>query len=262
LLYKLKKAGKNRLTALLLGIVSGIGFGIQYFYILGILIVFAFILKYSRRKVFDIPLFAGGLIIGELPTVLFDIRHSFYHVKTLFSYFTQILSNTGQSQLSYYHFLFLWPIGAILLGLFLFRLYKKNRSSAIILTLFYIALNLLSPKISFKYAIGMPEGLSTRDILSASGVINKDNPENFNVSVLMNFDFRGYVLRYPLRFLHNRQPLSVENYPDAEALYVIAPKDYNFSQEDVWEVSAGGPYGIKILSEIEEKYALYKLNKK
>lgn len=260
-LYRFASAKKKYTLAFLLGLLSGIGFGIQYLYLFGALLVFILLLKFSKKKFLDATLFIAGAVVGELPTVLFDLKHNFYNVKTLFEYFLDTTRHPGQSQISYYHFLVVWPIVAIFIGILLTKLYKKSKLLSVLLIVVYIIINLLSPRISFKHAIGMPENLTANDILYTSKVISDDNPKDFNVAVLMDFDNRAYILRYPLEFVYGKIPLGVEDYPNAGSLYVLANDKYNFYGEGIWEVSSFHPTKVKVLKDLGDGYSVFKLTK-
>ena len=263
LIYKyLKKSDKKILWIFLLGLVSGIGFGLQYIYLFGIVFLIILIVWKSKQKLLGLAVFIFGLLVGESPTVIFDLKHNFYHVKTLFAYFLDTLQHPGQSQISYYHFLILWPIVAIFLGVLLSKLFKKYRILTIFILVAYVCLNLISPRSSFNKSYGMPPNLTATDALKAASIINGDFPKNFNVSVLMNFDNRGYVLRYPLEFIYKKNVLGVEDYPNAGSIYVLAKKDYDFSKPDIWEIQSYQPYKVSLISSVNIEYAVYKLTRR
>ena len=259
-LYKFKKKQASFWT-FALGVLTGVGFGIQYFYLLAGLLVLLVVLKVSKKRVIHGSYFLLGILVGELPTVLFDLKHNFYHLKTLWSYFVETLKFPGQSQLSYYHFLVFWPLLAILFGLVFSKIFTKSKLALLAMAAVFIYLSLNSSLVSFKNAVGMPSGLTAKKILLASESISRDNPRNFNLSVLMDFDFRGYVLRYPLKYLYKKSPLSVEDYPNAGVLYVLSQKNYDFSQPGVWELRSFLPYKVVLLSEIDDNYGVFKLIK-
>jgi hypothetical protein len=258
--YKYLKSRKIK-WVFLLGFISGIGFGLQYLYLFGLLVVLALLLKYSRKKVAILLYFLSGGVLGELPTVLFDLKHDFYHTRVLWQYFVDTLNVPGNSQFSYYHILVLWPLFAIVAAYMLVRIYKRSKFLTLFIIVLYIFFNLKSPRVNFNEPVGMPERLTAGDILQVSKRIAEENPENFNVSVLMNFDFRGYVLRYPLEFIYKEIPMEVEEYPQSQELYVLAPKDYNFDEPDLWEISSFHAQEVTKLSEVKEVYGLFKLTK-
>ena len=262
LLFRFIKDKKRRLLwVLLLGFICGLGFGIEYIFLFGAVIVFGLILKYSGRRVIDSLLFIVGAAVGELPTLVFDLKHGFYHVRTLFSYFLDTLNSPEQSQISYYHFLVLWPLGAILLGILITKIFNRNKFISTAVLLIFVYLNLISPRISFTKSVGMPDGLTAGDILKAAKIISREGGNNFNVSVPMGFDNRGYVLRFPLKYIYHKEPLSVENYPNADLIYILSNKNYNFTDPDIWEIRSYQPYKTAFIEDINKDYGIYKLTK-
>ena len=206
----------------------------------------------------DTTLFILGAVLGNLPMILFDLRHDFYHLRTLFQYFIDTLNGKSDAGFAYYYLLPLWPLGAILGG---WILSKFNKIIMLALILIYLFINLDSPKISWASPTGMPIGLTVRDLDTAGKIIAEDADGHFNVSEVLDFDKRGYVLRYFIEFKYGKKPLPETEYENIERLYVLSPKDYNFDKSGVWEIEAGGPYKIDLLSDIGQGYAVYRLEK-
>lgn len=247
------------LYSFLLGLLSGIGINFQYLFIPLAFLISLFVLWRSKDKIKATVLFLIGGFLGNFPMVLFDLRHDFYHLKTLINYSVEVISGVHGAGITYYHFLHFWPILALFGGLILSLFFIKNKKAAILLTLVYVALNLVSPRISFKRPVGMPEGLIYSEVIEASEIIAEDVSGPFNVVALLDFDTRGFILRYPLEFIYDRKPLGVEEYPEAKTLYVLADKSYNFDEPRVWELEVMKPYSYKALKEIDNKYAVFKI---
>lgn len=261
-LYYLFRKEKKKLTwSFLLGLLVGVGVGIQYFYLTAALIVFVLIFKYSKNKIADLLAFVLGGALGELPTVIFDLRHNFYHLRTLYEYLLESIQHPAQSGLTYYHFLFLWPIIAILLGVAVTKITKKDALSSFLIVAIYILANLFSPRVNFNHPLGMPKNLYAADIVKSAEIINNDAPANFNVSVVGDFDNRGYSLRYPLEFMFKKMPLPVEDYPNAKSIYVLANRDYDFNVPDIWELRTFLPYKVVLVDNVNNSWGVYKLTK-
>lgn len=259
-LFQFKKQRKIIYT-FLLGFLCGLGFGLEYFYVLTALLILGYILFVSKNKIKDFLVFIVGAIIGNLPMVIFDLKHSFYHVKTFSQYILDSLKSPGQSGLTYYHFLNYWPIVLTILGYLLVRYLKQKKIVIIVILIAYVFFNLNSKLISFKSAVGMPPGLTWEGINLASKRISEDGPTNFNVVSLFDFDRRGFILRYPLEFIYKAFPLGVEDYPNASALYVFGSENYDFKSQNVWEIDSFKASKIEILSKIQDGYNIYKLTK-
>ena len=260
LLYLYNKKSKF-LYAFILGGLSGVGISLQYLFIPFAFLSSLFIVWKSKRKITSFSLFIVGAILGNLPMFLFDLRHDFYHLRNLWQYFVDTLANPGQGTLTYYHFLHFWPIFALLGGLLVYLIWKRNKLIAIFFMAIYIFVNLSSSLVSFKDPTGMPEGLNTTEVIRASEAISLDKPEEFNVVSLLDFDARGHILRYPLEYIYGFKPMGVEEYKEAQSLYVISEKSYDFDRAGVWEINVFEPKEVNVLSEIDENYAIYKLTK-
>lgn len=247
--------------ALILGGLSGVGINLQYLFIPFAFLLLLFVIWKSKHKIKSVLLFVVGAIFGNLPMVLFDLRHDFYHLRSLWQYFVDTLANSGQSSITYYHFLHFWPVFALLGGLLLFYIWKRNKPVTVFLMILYLYMNLSSSLVSFKEPTGMPEGLNTIEVINAAEAISQDEPEKFNVVSLLDFDARGHILRYPLEYLYGVKPMGVEEYKEAQSLYVISEKSYDFDRAGVWEINVFEPKEVEILSEIDEDYAVYKLTK-
>jgi len=94
-----------------------------------------------------------------------------------------------------------------------------------------------------------------------SNIFSKDNPQEFNVVSLLDFDTRGHILRYPLEYILNLNPMGVEEYKYAQSLYVLSEKSYDFRKATVWEINIFEAEKIIKLEDIDEKYAVFKLTK-
>jgi hypothetical protein len=262
LVYKFKK-NNNFLSVLLLGVISGLGFGIQYLYLPFALIVFGSILFYSKNKIKYLIPFVAGAIIGDLPMILFDLRHNFYNFQTLSNYFLDTLKGQSDASFNYYYLLPLWAVGAVAIGWVTNKIYKNSKLLGIFVMVIYVFLNLNSHRINYKKPTGMSDGLRWSDIYKAAEVIAKDKPSDFNVASLLDFDTRGYILRYPVEIMFGYHPMGEEDYPRAKTLYVISQNSYDFQNPKVWELQSVQPYTVKLLETIglNSGYGVYKLTK-
>lgn len=260
LLFK-RNNQRDAFNTFLLGVLSGVGFGLEYVFLFTALVIFTYLIYRSKNKIKTAIIFIIGSIVGNLPMIVFDLRHDFYHLRSLWQYFLDTLLNPGQSSITYYHFLQFWPLFALLGGIFLFSLWKNYRAAAISFIGFYLAINLFSGQVSFNYPIGMPVGLSMTKVFKMASDISQDKPANFNVVSLLDFDTRGHILRYPLEFLFGTKPLGREDYKEAQSLYVLSETSYDFSRPTVWEINIFEPKNVELFSEVDNRYAVYKLTK-
>lgn len=191
-LYRCLKE-QNIKYILILGLISGIGISLQILYApIAVVVMLIAIWKY-KKKIVGIFSFILAGSVANLPTIVFDLRHDFYHVKTFTQYLLDTLAGVSNASFSYYYLLPLWPLFAIGLGYALFKIYKINKIAGILLVGVYLYLNLTSSLISFKSPTGMPEGIFVADIDKASKLIADDAEGDFNVSEVLDFDKRAYV---------------------------------------------------------------------
>jgi hypothetical protein len=207
----------------------------------------------------DLLLLIFGAILGDFPMVLFDLKHNFYHLMTLIQYTKDTLKGTSDAGFNYYYLLPLWPIFAIFGAKVILKLFKFNKFSGAILLGVFIILNLTSKRIDMNFPTGMPLGLNISSISEASRLIAKDANSEFNVTEVLDFDKRAYVLRYYLEFVYHKKPLSEIEYENLDSLYVLAQKDYDFKKSNIWEVKAAGLNNINLLSDVGNGYAVYRL---
>lgn len=266
LLYLFWYRRNSVLLPLFLGLISGIGFNLEYFYIFTAVIVFVVLIIVSKNRMLVIGLFVIGAFGANLPMVLFDLRHDFYHVRTLVSYLGKVMTTPGEHRISYYHFLQFWPLMSITFGLLLGGLFKRQKLLVTLVLFIYIYINLTSPRVSLIEARGMGDAtrpVSVKDLNRAARLIYRDNPKDFNIVFYPGADYRGYALRYFLTYIYGLFPNNVEKYPESELLYVFAWKDFNCQWGYPWEVSSFCSQGVKKIKteKISEEYYLFKLEK-
>lgn len=244
----------------LIGLFSGIGINFHYLVIPLAAVLFLYVLYKSARRFKSLFLFLGGLFLGNITIFAFDLRHGFYHSRTLIQYGLDTLRNPGQSAFSYYHFLHFWPVLALLGGYLLYRIWRVSKPASSLIVILYILANLMSSEVSFERPTGMPEGLFYNDVIEASRVISEDVEGNFNVVSLLDFDKRGYILRYPLEFMFDKKPMGVEEYPFIPRLYALAQEGYNFNTDEVWELRVAKPYEVHLIDKVGDGYGVYRLD--
>lgn len=245
----------------ILGLIGGLGVGLQLLFLPIALGIFVAGVLLSKKKIIYSAAFILGMILGNLPMVIFDLRHNFYESRTLVQYSLDTLAGKSNAAIAYYYFLPFWPVLAIAGALILFWLWKKSKILSVLIVILYLFLNLTSVRINWKAPTGMPQGMTTRDVENASRVVAADTRGDFNVAEVLDFDKQAYVLRYFLQFKDGKNPQGIADYPKAKVLYVLSEKGYNFDTSDIWEVKSGGPYKISLLSDVGQGYAIYKLQK-
>jgi hypothetical protein len=241
--------------------LTGIGFSLEYLYLIFAAITFILICKYAVKRLKTGIIFIISALIPNLPLLLFDIRHDFYHFRTLAGYTMDVFRGKAFSGFAYYDLLPIVPLVFIVLAVFLEKLYRRHKALTVGLLIGYLVLYFESGWVSLNKPTGMPADLTVPNIMKAAAAIANDGPKNYNVAVINDFDTRGHVLRYPLEFIYNSHPNDQENYPGSSMLYVLSPTGYNFSGDVPWEISSFRENQIVKISDAGMGFAVYKLTK-
>ncbi len=244
---------------LFLGLLSGVAFNLEYLYFPTLLIVWAVLLFFSKEKVKDFVIFLGGALLGNLPTIIFDLRHNFYHIKTIWQYFLDTISFPSQAAIQYHVFLQFWPILAVLGGLAIYWIYLRSKYSAIVLLIIYLYISFTSSWVSFSGPVGMSGNLNYPKLEKVAKVISLDKPSDFNL--VEDYNPRAQELRYIVTYIYGIRPMGVEEYGTANILYALVPQGYNFFGPTPWEISVFQAKNIQKIYPVDKTYALYKLTK-
>jgi len=238
-----------------LGILGGMCFQYHFQFVLILLFTFLFLII-KKQKLKNILLFIGGVLIGYLPLLIFDLRNNFYNIKTIFEWLKY--GSDQKLSIPIYYFLSLVPFICLVLAWIINKI--KNKTILFLLLICLIGYSFYI-KINRKEYFEMPSGWN---YLLQKKVVNKimENgcPNNFNVASTISGDTRSYDLRF-LLIARNCKPMGVEEYPRAEKLFLIAPINRPPETETVWEVSSLGKFRINRQEKLTEKIVFYELEK-
>lgn len=199
------------------------------------------------------------VIVGDLPFFIFEIRHSFYNIKTMFYVFGHSSQSGGLTSHYFVFPLLIFVSFALLLSL---NQIKNKLKSTFILICILLLIYLLQLKINNNYAsLGDIAGWEYPQQQQIANLIVKNGcPKNFNVAATMQGDTRFYDLRYLLS-LKNCNPMPVESYPQAQKLFVVAPVSRPLETETVWEVTVFKPFIVTQKTLINDQLFFYELDK-
>lgn len=260
LIYRFNKK-ENLKDIFYLGLASGVGYSVQDLYLITAGVIITYLLWKSTNKMKTLIYFVSGASIPNLPAIIFDLRHNFYHVRTSFQFVLDSLQGDSGASLHYYHFLHFLPLALLLVAIVIRKIFEKNKMIAGFILFAFLYLNLSSPRINLNAPTGMPAELTFKNIQKAVKVIADDEPESFNLAVLVDFDTRGHILRYPLEFIYGKKSNAVIEYPQSSKLYVLAEDNYDFKSSCVWELSTFNKENITKMLEVSKNYSVYKLLK-
>ncbi len=255
--YFFKKQAKY---LFLIAFFWGFAFACHYsaiFWILFFLYIFVKAGKLLDLKSYLIVI--AGFILGNLPFFIFEIRHNFYNIKTIFYVFSHSLQS---KELTSHYFIFPLLIFFIFTLLFLLSLIKRKFIGNSVLII-VVALSLLIQNNLFKNYSPLDNlpFWSYQEQKKVVELIIKDGcPQNFNIAATFQGDTRFYDLRYLLS-LKKCNPMSVEAYPQAQKLFLVAPYSRSVDLETVWEVSSFRPFEIREEIPLNDQITFFELDK-
>jgi hypothetical protein len=265
LLWSFEKRKKNYLFYLLAGLFFGLGLNAHYGALLWVFILIYYLFDDLRAKSFSFKswfLVLGGIVLGELPIILFELRHNFYNLRTMLFQFQHLEFSSGYSLTHYHYYLFpLIPLLIKFYALFLEKLRKLFNLKLIIISqgvlIFYL---LISSIIWGRLVAFRPDNWSLGKQKQVIDLILEDGEEIFEVATTINSDTRALELRWWLRLI-DHQPLGPEAYNQAVVLYLVAPESRPPKKETVWEVESLRPFRIAKEIDIGDGYLFYKLRR-
>lgn len=253
---------------LLLGASTSLGISFHYSVISWLLILLFFIvylLVKKSLKIKNILLLLLGLIIGNLPIIIFELRHNFYNTKTLILFIkNRVLLGQDAGLTGYYGFSYI----ILLLSLIAFclKIIEKKLGKKISLILLILVLSLILSKENYhaKIGIGMPTGWSVKKQKLIGDYIIKelrtDKITNYEVASAISSNLRGDDLRWWL-IKAGYPPLGYADYPKADILYLVAYDDLNVANSETWEITSLCPCIIEKKANFNDHILLYKITR-
>jgi hypothetical protein len=263
LLYLMVKLDKKiQITYLFLsGLILGIGLGCHYQNLILLILYISWFVFLKRVSLKKVAVFLKGLIAGLAPLIIFELRHNFYNLNTIYEIIAYGSTKNLASFPPYYYFLSLMPFIFVFLARFLVKIDKVIPYFSYL----FIALIFLHTfyKIFFitDSAFGMPDGWNLKDEQKTVSIILKQNLPNYNIASLLSGDTRSYPTRYLLA-INNNPPLNETTYPQADYLFVLSPESIKeIADNEIWEISSFCPCEQVKKWVINNKVKLYLLKK-
>lgn len=248
----------------LAGVLAGIGAGIHYSGLLLVLVFLMFITWKKLWKLKGVLLFFLGFLISSTPLLLFELRHNFYNIQTLFFIIRSGgLQSSENLTFQWHYFLVLAPAVLLLGAKIIERLFSFNRIVGLEFLVFLLVFFILRIDFLRNHGFTMPEGWNIKGVQKAAALIHQDQKgKNYNVASLLDGDTRALPFRFFLKTL-GEEPLSVEDYPESQTLYVITPKmsKEQILQYPVWEIQTILPASFVWIREIQNEIYLYRLDR-
>jgi len=234
----------------------GFAFACHYSAILwAVIFLFVLIKSHHIHNIKSYLLIGLGLILGNLPLILFEVRHSFYNLKTIIYIFTHS-PRAGDFTSHYVVFPFL-----IFSLYFILYLYRKYQLANFLLIILFSLLTIIQLKIfNYYQPLDVIPGWDYSTQNHVADLIAQNCPANFNIAATIQGDTRFYDLRYLLD-IKNCYSEGVEDYPTSQKLFLVAPVNRPPETETVWEVSSFKPFIIKQKISLNDHLYFYELEK-
>jgi len=250
---------ENYLGIILMGLCSGIMMQLHYFNFFLILLSLIFLLIKRKIGWKKLTVFTLSFLVSFSPIVLFELRHQFFNTKNLLISIKQGRLTNFEPKLHY--FIAFFPVFFIVLGILFDCLYQKFKVLGLGLIVFLSFFNLYRLDLHRNHGFTMPQGWNYIGVKKASEIIAADAGENFNVAAILDGDTRAHPYRYLIE-TKGKIPMSVEQYPEAKTLYIIAKGDENFVLNyPVWEIYSFLPAKVEKIWNIQNGISIFKLVK-
>lgn len=268
LLHNRTTTGKKYIVVLLIGTMWGLGMQSHYSYVLAMIISLLWLGNNLWMRPLNILLLIVGFVIGFAPLIIFDAKHQFYNLKTIYLY-VSLSKGSGKSELGSFLFNFdrihyllsiiTLAVWAVPVWLSKQKDFVKQLSPAIVgIFAFFCLTNLLvKPNQGFL----MTKGFNYPLYQKMEKIILSRKPRNYNVLDMATGDTRAMYLRAILT-LSGHPPMGVADYP-------ITEKNYIYSRLPIekiighgpWEESAMTPSVVSGKWQIDNGIYLYELSR-
>ncbi len=256
---------------LLAGFFAGLGLSFHFIVLTWMAIValvwtVGLILRKFKLK--DILAVALGVAIGDLPYVIFELRHNFYNLRT----FIANLSGPGKLEFpaGYYLFAF-FPVLSFIIAASFHWLSKRIKPGLLIplaILFLVLAVPLSDDPEEHGKGYGMPRGWSLQrqqylaDFICTDLEHHKNEP--FEVATLITADIRAEDLRWWVKRC-GAQPLGYDGYPLAKILYFVDHGEYRSGNAPgTWELASmtNDPHQEAVRIKLDDNTWFYKLIRK
>lgn len=249
----------------LAGIFWGLGLNVHYSTLLWVFIAAFFVVNEIIKKKFRFGnwlILILGIVLAEAPLILFEFRHGFYNINTIIFHFKYGDFSQGYTfKIWYYYVLPFLALGAFLIGKLLYSI-KKTKLYTVIVTLlfgsaFYLMVLAFGSQGQTAYHV---PGWSIATQKIVANIIIKDNEKDFEVAETISSDTRATDIRWWLR-QSGVKVMAVDQYKNAQVLYLVTTSGRPPETETVWEVSSLKPFKVITKVELDKDLFLYKIKR-
>jgi len=248
------KTKKSLLSFMAISLLNGILFQLHYMYIfvwIGMVIYYFVMTKMSWKYCF---IFLIGFACGTLNLIVFELRHNFYLLQTMWIFLTHAKKVSEHWFADYYLLSELFFAIIIVLAIF-----KKRLNVYFITLLFTILLILSVPYVTIQAgARNYPKDWYYKDELTIYQIIksNLNAIHDFNI-----FEFYVATGTLPKYFLKkDNVQINFDDYYHNKYLYVVYKND-QFMKDPAYEVATFSPSKTIKVWKINKVYNLYLLER-
>lgn len=260
-LYHKKKSKKLFfLIAVFIGFLFQ--FHYQFFLVTIAILIYYFLVKKVSPKL--LIHFVGGFIIGVSPLIIFELKHDFYHIRTLLLFLEHRneLNSAGSITTPHYYLSLSFFSLVTLLGIFKERL-QKSKNFVIFCSLFAVILFSWTASINFhkpeqSYWSPAPHW-SYAEEFKAYTIIKSMNVTNYNIANLAYYNTESYVIKYLLK--RDMVDINYNEYYQNKYLFVVKKANTNLYDTMSYEVATFKPSKILKTWKLNDYYNLYFLER-
>jgi len=264
LLMGLYKKYKTQKLFFCIAVLVGILFQFHYafiFVVLGLVIYYFFIKKVSP---FFLIYFFVGFAIGFSPLILFELKHDFYHTRTLLLFIQHYkeLDSAGSIYTPHYYLSISFMLFVVFLGLTK-KMLPKGRSFIITCSILSVLLfawtaadNFHKPQQSFWSPAPY---WSYVDEYNAYQIIESQNLKDYNVANLAYYNTEAYFIKYLLK--RDKEAINYDDYYHNKYLFVVKKSNTKIFDTLSYEVAFFKPSKLLKTWQLNDHYNLYLLKR-
>jgi len=247
---------KKKFFLFLSAFIWGLAFSFHYAAILwGIVYLYLFIKNKLFSKFYSYPLVILGFIFGDILFFISELKHNFYNFRTIIFVYSNAKEN---SQLFGHYFIYPFIIFILFVLAYLFHKHWSNIKIRLLLASFLLLFAILIPPVDELSSI--PGWRYPDQQFVQKLILSNTCPQNYNLASTMSGDTQSFDLRSLLTISHC-PPNSIENYPQSQTIFLIAPPSRPPETETVWELSSFRPFKISQQKTINDQLIFYRLDK-
>ncbi len=251
-------ANKKTLTLFFISFFSSLLLLFHYQFVLIIFGIFIYIFLFKKEKPTKILIFLLGFIFGFSPIILFEIRHNFYNLQTIFIYlqnFDKVFLNKNSTPFATHYFLSISAFILLIIGSFIKDKVKNIHLFLIFIFLFIYSLNIFLPSPEHPYA--MEKKWFYKDEIKVNKIILSQKITNFNITYPF-FDNVAISQKYFLK--KEKIKINYEDYYHNEYLFVVN-NNLDFIKYSAYELKIFAPNKLINQWKINDNYKLYLFKK-